>query len=306
MSTDRRRDTVLVVTSLEDVTADLVIAALDGRGVPVVRADPADIGAGLGFAARIGGGVTAWDGVLRTTSRALGLGRVGSVYHRRPGPWRFDSLEPRVREFAIREARPACRGCWRTLYKPARLQVAAELGFAVPATLITNEPAEAKSFAVDNAPVVYKTFRGVPPEGGHAGAIWTQRIQAGDLDASIGVTAHLYQAEIDKAADVRITVVGHRVFATAITTPDGRLDWRASDWDQLICEPFPVPADLRGLLRSHLDCFGLEFGCFDLALDHAGKLWFIEMNPNGQWGFLPDFEAIADAFAALLQAGCDP
>lgn len=32
-----------MVTSLEDVTADMVIAALNRRGVPLVRVDPADI-----------------------------------------------------------------------------------------------------------------------------------------------------------------------------------------------------------------------------------------------------------------------
>ena len=34
--------TVLVVTALEDVTADRVVAALNEREVPVVRVDPAD------------------------------------------------------------------------------------------------------------------------------------------------------------------------------------------------------------------------------------------------------------------------
>ncbi|WP_405084373.1 hypothetical protein [Microbispora sp. NBC_01389] len=33
---------VLVVTSLEDVTADMVIAALNERGVPLARVDPGD------------------------------------------------------------------------------------------------------------------------------------------------------------------------------------------------------------------------------------------------------------------------
>ncbi|MFJ6687307.1 hypothetical protein [Streptomyces sp. NPDC091294] len=48
--------TVLVVTALEDVTADWVVAALNERGVPVVRVDPADIGPRLAFAFRIGPG----------------------------------------------------------------------------------------------------------------------------------------------------------------------------------------------------------------------------------------------------------
>ncbi|MFC4054074.1 hypothetical protein ACFOY4_30650 [Actinomadura syzygii] len=35
----------------------------------------------------------------------------------------------------------------------------------------------------------------------------------------------------------------------------------------------------------------------------TGQLVWIECNAVGQWGFLPDSDAIADAFAAVLQAG---
>ncbi|MEU7432997.1 hypothetical protein AB0B07_19555 [Streptomyces sioyaensis] len=38
---------VLVVTEADDVTADMVIAELNRRSVPVVRVNPSDIGEGL-------------------------------------------------------------------------------------------------------------------------------------------------------------------------------------------------------------------------------------------------------------------
>ncbi|MEU7729643.1 hypothetical protein AB0B78_31070 [Streptomyces sp. NPDC040724] len=79
--------TVLVLTTLEDVTADLVISALNERETPVVRADPADLGAGLSFGARIGAGAPAWGGRLVTGSRQVELGKVAAVYYRRPTPW---------------------------------------------------------------------------------------------------------------------------------------------------------------------------------------------------------------------------
>ncbi|MFI8370947.1 hypothetical protein [Streptomyces sp. NPDC085466] len=79
--------TVLVLTALEDVTADLVISALNEREVPVVRADPADLGAGLSFGARIGAGAPAWGGRLVTGSREVELGEVAAVYYRRPTRW---------------------------------------------------------------------------------------------------------------------------------------------------------------------------------------------------------------------------
>jgi ATP-grasp ribosomal peptide maturase len=309
---------VLVVTSLEDVTADLVIDALNRRAVPVVRVDPADIRASLAFAARIGDGGGRWGGDLRTGSRDLDLAQVRSVYHRRPGPWRFEHLSGQARDFSTAEARHGLGGLLAALpvlqanhplanaraeYKPAQLQVASELGFTVPATLITNDLAAAREFAAEYRPVVYKTFRGVPPAGGYAGAIWTQRIEAADLEESLAVTAHLFQEEIDKIADARVTVVGRRVFASLIETPDRLLDWRAGDWDQLSCTPVDVPDPVVKAIYRYLDRFGLVFGCFDFAVDHDRHWHWIECNPNGQWGFLPDSGCIADAFAALLQAG---
>ncbi|WP_242903115.1 ATP-grasp ribosomal peptide maturase [Actinomadura terrae] len=314
---------MLVLTSLEDVTADLVIAELGQRDVPVVRVDPADIdpmtGGGLVFAARIGADEDRWGGELRAPCRVLDLGRVRSVYHRRPSPWRFDHLEGRVRDFARREAQHGLAGVLfhlpivhvnapsataRAEYKPAQLQVAADLGFTIPATLITNDLRAAREFAADHGPVVYKSLRGVPPADGHTGAIWTQRIAATDLDKSVNVTAHLFQQEIDKVADARITVVGPRVFASMIEAPGAPLDWRAGDWEQLTYTPLDPPEGLREQLHAYLERFGLLFGCFDFAIDRrTGHLTFIECNPNGQWGFLPDADAIADAFASLLQAG---
>lgn len=39
--------TVLILTSEEDVTADMVVVHLNASGVPVVRLDPADLPGGV-------------------------------------------------------------------------------------------------------------------------------------------------------------------------------------------------------------------------------------------------------------------
>ncbi|MEU2775654.1 ATP-grasp ribosomal peptide maturase [Streptomyces sp. NPDC007162] len=316
--------TVLVLTALEDVTADRVVEALNERGATVVRVDPGDVGPDLVFGFRLGqeGGST-WGGRLRTASREVDVGAVTAVYWRRPTPYtaRFGQLPRQSREFAVAEARHGLGGVLHGLrgasyvnhpsavaradFKPAQLQRFAALGLRVPATLITNDVAEARKFAAEHERVVYKSFRGLPEgEDGRAGAIWAQRIEPGALDDSVVVTAHLFQAEVPKSGDVRVTVVGRRVFAQRITTPDGALDWRRGDWDRLVHTPVAVPGSVRAALYGYLGSFGLVFGCFDFALTGAGTApedwWAIECNPNGQWGWLPDAPAIADAFAEIL------
>ncbi len=318
---------VLVITSAEDAHANLVIEALNGHRVQVARVDPADIGPGLMFSAYIGHDHTEWTGRLRTPSRDIALEEVGAVYYRRPTPWRFEGLEQQARDFAVTEARyglggllaslPNCRyvnhpaDIGRADFKAAQLQVAAQLGLRVPATVISNDLDAVRKFAVEHEPVIYKSFRGAPlgPDG-YAAAIWTQRITQQDLGDSLSMTAHLFQEEVGKTADARVTVIGRTVFASRITTPDGALDWRSGDWGELIYDPIDVPEPVENALHAYLDHFGLVFGCFDFALEAVGgsgrpsEAWtFIECNPNGQWGWLPDSDAMASAFADVLLEG---
>lgn len=315
--------TVLVVTALEDFTADRVIVALNKREVPVVRVDPADIGPELSFSFRLGLDTPVWGGRLRTPSREVEVRDVRAVYHRRPTPYttRFQHLPQQPRDFTVAEARHGLGGVLNGLYgalyvnhphavtradfKPVQLQRFAELGLQVPPTLVTNEAEAARNFAADQGRVVYKTFRGLPRNNdGHTGAIWTQRVGLDTFDDTLAITAHMFQAEIPKSGDVRITVVGRRVFAQRITAPDGALDWRRGEWDELVHAPITVPAVIEAALHKYLDSFGLVFGCFDFALtgggDDSEDWWAIECNPNGQWGWLPDAADIAEAFADVL------
>jgi hypothetical protein len=71
--------------------------------------------------------------------------------------------------------------------------------------------------------------------------------------------------------------------------------------------PIEVPDPIAVALGSYLASFELVFGCFDFALTGNGDVpehWtWIECNPNGQWGWLPDAPEITDAFADILQKG---
>jgi hypothetical protein len=46
----------------------------------------------------------------------------------------------------------------------------------------------------------------------------------------------------------------------------------------------------------------LAFGAFDFVVDRVGTLWWMECNPNGEWGWLTEAidVPVADALAALL------
>lgn len=70
----------------------------------------------------------------------------------------------------------------RAEFKPAQLQAAGRLGFDIPPTLVTNDVEQARTFAAEHKPIIYKSFRGAPPTAvGHV-ARDRQRVWLGDPD----------------------------------------------------------------------------------------------------------------------------
>ena len=65
------------------------------------------------------------------------------------------------------------------------------------------------------------------------------------------------------------------------------------------------PPDTVDKLRKMLEIFGLNFGAFDIIRDDDDELYFIELNPNGQWYWIeiltqmPMVKAMADLITEL-------
>lgn len=309
---------VLVCTQYEDATADLVIAELNRRRVPVIRFDPGrDFPARAVLAARTG--ADGWGGRLTVGARTADLSAVRALYHRRPNAYSTEGGEQSAR-FAAQENRrglggvlgrlPGClylshpQAIARAEYKPAQLDGAARVGLMVPATLITNEPMEAKAFCIEQ-PTVYKPLHaGAYEAEGEPAGIWAAPVESGELDGAVSHSAHLFQAQVPKVADVRAVVVGDQAFSALITAPPGVVDWRA-EYQNLTYEPVVCPEGLRQALMRFLGDFGLTFGAFDFAVTPDGAWWFLECNPNGQWAWLEDAAGlpITSAIADLLENG---
>ncbi|MFI9331425.1 ATP-grasp ribosomal peptide maturase [Kitasatospora sp. NPDC052868] len=310
----------LVLTNRHDVTADLVLRILAERKVPVVRLDPGvDLHAGAVLTATYRTGDQ--RGTLRTPSRELDLTEVRSVWTRRPSPFQGpDELDEQERRFAGSQSLWGVGGILASLpgahyvnhpwnnraaeYKPAQLATAQRSGFAVPGTLITNDPDEAREFvAGQTGAVVYKPLWNTPYEvDGRAQQVWVREVRTHEITAAVAACPHLFQAKVEKAFDVRVTAVGTRLFAVRIDSPD--LDWRQRQ-SLMECIPIDVPARVARSVSAYLTTCRLVFGAFDFAVTTAGDWYFLECNPNGQWAWQPDSvtDAIALAIADRLQKG---
>jgi glutathione synthase/RimK-type ligase-like ATP-grasp enzyme len=218
---------VLIIAAADDWPTDRIVVELQQRGVEVFRMDTADFPQRIALTATIDQ-ASAWTGVLTTEHRTTDLSRVGAVYYRAPGAFRFpERMSGPEERFAAAQARAGLGGVlsalecrWvnhptamaRAEYKPAQLAAARACGLTIPATLITNSPSDVRAFA-ENAGtwVVCKPVASpVLIEDGQLKAVYTQRLAKADLDdlRGISATAHLFQTWVSKEYEVRLTMVG--------------------------------------------------------------------------------------------------
>ncbi|WP_197682454.1 ATP-grasp ribosomal peptide maturase [Jiangella sp. DSM 45060] len=312
---------VWVLSGQQDPTADLVVRELAQRGVPVFRFNTADFPTTLVMAAELRD--KGWSGTVRAPCRAGALDSVRSVYYRRPEEFRIDGdLPAGAQEFALGQSRAGLLGVlgaspalWvnhparegEANYKPWQLAVAQWAGLDPPRTLITNEPDAARHFVkTAPGPVITKSLvGGVLVDGQRRGAATTV-VDAGELDDSIGLCAHLFQDWVEKAHEVRLTVVGDCFFAVEIHAGSeaARIDWR-SDYPSLTYCVTEAPPAVRDGVVQLMRHFGLAYGAFDFVVTPTGEWRFLEINANGQWGWLEAETGlpIAAALADLLERG---
>ncbi len=313
---------VLIVGEDDDWSADAVAAELDARGVVTRRLDTADFPQRARLAARIGpGNWTRWHGRIETADGTIGLDEVTAVYYRKPRDFDLPAgLSEPERRFARAQARVGIGGllaslpvCWinhmaalaDAEYKPAQLALGARCGLMVPPTLITNDPEEVIEFAAHHAPLVVKPLaEPIVHEGGGYTAIYTRKVTKTELADLTGIqaTAHLFQQFVPKRYEVRVTVIGERLFPVAIHagSESGRLDWR-TDYNSLSYEMVHCPAQVTDGVLRYLKAAGLVYGAFDFVVRGDTNDWvMLECNASGQWGWLAEYcdlpiaSAIAD------------
>ncbi|MER7497842.1 hypothetical protein OQI_21875 [Streptomyces pharetrae CZA14] len=291
--------TVLILTSDQDVTADMVVVHLNASGVPVVRLDPADLTGGVSLSGEYVHG--SFRGHLRVAGRLVGMDGLRSVWVRRPGAPAAHAAAPSpwLTEEASQALYGMLRGTdarWmnhpdaarRARHKPWQLRLAQRSGLPVPATLITTLPQAARDFAERFPDLVVKPVSGAHPQEPPR-AVPTSRVAPGTDFAAVAFGPTLLQRRIAKRADIRLTAVGDRLLAARKeTSPDADPDevdvrFAASAAPWAAAEVPPRTAD--GVL-AYLREAELAYGAFDFVEDADGTWWFLECNQSGQFGFV--------------------
>jgi glutathione synthase/RimK-type ligase-like ATP-grasp enzyme len=225
--------------------------------------------------------------------------------------------DPDGQQFAFVEAHNAVAGMWLTLdafwinppsrdeaaaRKVYQLKAASESGFRVPETCVTNNPEHAREFIERRGSdhTVYKAFSGTM-------RAWreTRLLRSSELDllANVKYAPVIFQEYIPAKVDLRITVVGERIFPASIYSQetDYKVDFRMT-MDQARVEATELPPNVSGMLRALMSKLGLVYGAIDMRLTPDDEYVFLELNPAGQWLFIEQRtrQPITEAMAELM------
>lgn len=301
---ERSEGFIFIASSSQDRTAELVCRDLVARGrQPIMyQADCVVDGS-----AHCTIDVTP-EGVVKCEyeGRCFDPARLGAAWYRRPET--FGGKQPdKLRGYSLDQAfRMLQNGLWnlipdeRWLNSPytmrrangklGQLVVAAAVGFSVPQTVVSNQWDRVRRLPSDK--LVAKTASGTAMEFDAAPStlVYTTQFANDDrLPFEVSPYPAIWQTYIPKAREWRVTVVGDELFSAAIyTSPDARDDWRKH---QLVPEKVTfraetLPTDAGQKCIAVVQALGLRFGAIDLIETPEGEMIFLEVNPNGEFGWL--------------------
>ena len=255
--------------------------------------------------------------IVSSSAGKFRLADLRAVWCRRPAAARVapDVRDEATRSYCKQEAWDVLWGALTSLdvpliNKPAseylaerkglQLSVAAASGLRVPATLLSNDPTAVRDFYEEcERRVVFKASTPPAEMTMPTQVLESEHLQHLDLLRSAPV---IFQRLVPPGVDVRVTVVGQRIFAAEARTTcmdwrtDPNLKWRARSLSQ------PDAGAILELMRR-LD---LATGSLDFRVDEDGELVFFEVNPGGQFLFLeisdPELAISAELAALLLSA----
>ncbi|MEP7031215.1 MAG: MvdC/MvdD family ATP grasp protein [Pseudolabrys sp.] len=317
--------TCLLITERFEPTADFLLAELRRRNIPCLRwnLDQFPQSAALTYRASN----DRFEGEMAIDGRRLDLASIGSIWCRGFRPSGFPAgLHEEDLKFVGDESQramdalltiadvlwmnhPQCHT--RANSKAAQLNKARLVGLDIPPTVITNDPQHVRDFIAQSpGAVVYKahsqTLNLEPGKALYTGLVSEKEIKNLDL---IQTSPGIFQKYVDKAFEVRATVVGSRVFAAKIDSQakqESQVDWRRLPFD--INEPIDLPTDVQAKMQALMRIFGLNFGAFDFIVTPDGRYVFLEVNPAGQymWVEAETKLPITAALVDVLAEACKP
>ena len=170
-----------------------------------------------------------------------------------------------------------------------QLACAEKIGFKIPKTLITNKKYELqKFFNLCNGKIIAKSlYAPLIRDNENEYFIFSNRISnlSDVVEAELSLSPVIFQEELQNKIDYRVTVIGSTCFVAEITYEDKSvLDWRVVK-NNIHINRSILPNDIVEKCMRCISELNLQFGAIDL-IKANDEYYFLEINPNGEWGWL--------------------
>lgn len=317
-SNKAKSSVLFILTNTCDPTADYLVSILELNSLRFLRFDTdaplSDIKVSLEKGAL----------ELSISGAQYSPWQFSNVWYRRPEPLsglRIDDVSER--RFVAEEWTEALEGFlahiddakWmnppsrnvRASNKIEQLTRARSIGLATPDTLVTQNPEKVRQFFTKHGGhIIAKSLARGRIERERDSLIYTTAVLEEHLTdlTDLESCPTLFQQQIEKASDIRITVVDNDVHAVSIVGHDNgeqRCDIRRNNMVDVSYTLITLPAGVRLAVLELVKQYELRFAAIDMAVAKSGEWFFFEVNPNGQWAWL-DLEGVTNIAASFVEA----
>ncbi len=307
---------ILIITNSCDLHADILSTKLEDSGINNFRLNldhfPRDYIFGQNY------NNSSWSQSLLhlPTGKKIELSNVGSTWLRKKADFSFidNNLDAQELAFAKDQTDHSLFGlmyslkdCYwmnhpaatrQAMFKGEQLKRASRMGFHIPKTLITNDPKAVINFkrsvpgdiifkamsspflAVDKAKPDEQKYHGLPTT-----LVTDEHMEYID---SVSQVPCCFQEYIPKKYELRVTVIGYKIFAAKINSQDDirtQIDLRDFSAD-IKYSSTQLPKELKQLCIDYIHSYGLTYGAIDIIVTPENEYVFLENNPNGQFWYV--------------------
>ncbi len=264
--------------------------------------------------------------VLTFEDRQIVINTDWSIWNRRIFPPNFPKDFPEnLEDMVIEESKRTLQGLmvthkglivnnpfnnYRANNKIEQLQHARKRGLKVPDTIITNDTVKAKEFyQKHNGNIIFKMQKLpiIKDENEVHKTIMTTRVLPEHLDnfRRVENSPCFFQELIEKEYEIRITVIGEKLFPIAIYSQSSEIsrdDFRRYDFEKVKYGLVEIPQNISKKVVDLTYSYKLHYAGIDLIYTPKGEYIFLEINPNGQYLWTEEMSGvkITDFFADYL------
>jgi len=186
--------------------------------------------------------------------------------------------------------------------KMLQLKIAKKNNLIIPKTIFSNDADKITAFFNENCngKMIAKLHGVISKSMGGENFLSTNSIDENSLEgiSDIEYSPMIFQPYIEKEYELRIVYLDGEFFTGKINNHENT-DWRIAQGNYF-WSAYDLPENIKENLTSMMKEMGLYIGAIDMIKGRDGNYYFLEVNPQGEWGMLqkelnfPIAERIAD------------